>query len=105
MNEPKSIVVQVYLNQVKFRRYVQMAEKIGTRRTGLLFKPKKQRSMVTEGDHFEPELTANKKGLSKAFQKAADYYLEHEAERLAEQARLAQEEKELLEKKKKLGMI
>lgn len=93
----KSVCVKVYLNRKLFTEVAQQAEKAGKRRPGLLLFTKKKNG-------FAGEMLANTDGISRFFKYCAAYYKEHEAERLAKAADLAERERDLAAEKKRLGI-
>ena len=94
----KKICIKVYLNDHNFPRYAKLAERTGKRRGGLqLFVQKK--------NGFAGEMLANTDGLSKFFKFAADYWEASDAHRLSEAADIARGEKDLADRKRKLGMV
>ena len=93
----KGVTVKVYLNEKRFVEEAKRAEKAGKRRVGLL--------LFTQKSHgFDWEKLANTDGLSRYYKMCSDYWQEHEAERLQEQAKLKAEEQELKERMKKAGV-
>lgn len=98
MAKGKSVCVKVYLNQELFAEMAQEAEKAGKRRKGLL--------LFTQKEHgFSHEKVANTDGLAKYMKFCHNYYKDHYADRLREQAELEQREKEIQELKKQKGFI
>ena len=81
-----------------FAEVAQAAEKAGIRTKGLL--------LYTVREHgFAGQKNANTDDLSKFFKYCYNYWKEHEAQRMEEAAKLLQAEKELQERKRRLGMM
>jgi hypothetical protein len=94
----KKICVKVYFNPKSFQSVASDAEKVGKRRGGL--------QLFTQKSHgFANQLVSNTDGISKFLKHTWLYWQVHEKERLEEAVKLAQEERELAERKKKLGMV
>jgi len=93
----EQIPVPVYFNPATFSAVCKDAQKAGKRGVMIL-----EKHQTPHG--FANEYTYNVKGIGKFLKYAWHYWQEHEAERLAEQARLAQEKKVLEEKMKKAGL-
>jgi 2-iminoacetate synthase ThiH len=69
------------------------------------FRPVLLQSSKQKEHGFADEIVYQRKGIGRMLKYCWNYWKQHEAERLTEKAKLAQDERELLEKKKKLGMI
>lgn len=94
----KKICVKVYFNPKSFQAVANDAEKSGKRARGL--------QLFTQKPHgFAHELVSNTDGIGRFLKHAWLYWQEHEKERLEQAVALAQEERELAERKKKLGMV
>lgn len=97
MDDKKKIRAKVYFNEKSFALVAGDAEKAGKRRGGL--------QLFTQKEHgFAHERVANTDGVSKFLKFTWQYWREHESDRLLQAAELARQEKELFEKKKKLGV-
>jgi len=94
----KKICVKCYFNPTNFQAVAADAERAGKRRGGLL--------LFTQKPHgFANETQANTDGISRFLKHTWQYWREHETERLQEAAKLAEEERGLAERKKKLGIM
>ena len=92
----KQIRVKVYYNESAFSEVAKSAEDAGFRRKGL--------NLFNQSAHgFKDERVANTDGIAKYLKACQKYYIEHEAERLLELAKLKQTEKETAERIHKLG--
>lgn len=97
MEGKKKICVKVYLNDKSFAEIAEQAEKAGKRRGGL--------ALFTQKPHgFAGEVVSNTDGISRFLKYCAEYYKEHEADRLNEIAKVKAEEQELNKRKAKLGI-
>jgi hypothetical protein len=94
----KQIPVPVYFNPTTFAEISEDAKKAGKRPVMILDKRQKEHG-------FANEFVWNIKGIGGFLKECWKYWKRNEAERLLEKAKLAQEEKELLERKKKLGLV
>ncbi len=93
----KQLRVKVYLNPALFAEVALQAEKTGFRRKGL--------PLFTQKPHgFVDEKVANTDGMAKFFKHCYKFWKESEARRLEEAAKIAQMEKELADRKAKLGL-
>lgn len=90
--------VQIYLAEKDFIEAVKWAEKVKKRRVGLFLKVQRKGRNGLKAPSY------NTKGLAKAYKFYFAYYREHEYDRLREEAEIAEQEKALLAKKKKLGL-
>ena len=96
MSKGNSICIKLYLKPEVFADVASEAEKAGVRHKGLL--------LYTQKPHgFAGEKLANTDDIAEFFKRTFKYWKEHEAERLQELAALAEEERRLQERKKKLG--
>ncbi len=93
----KSICIKIYLKPEAFAEIAQDAEKAGIRRKGLLLYTAKRNG-------FAGEQLANTDAIGKYLKFTAKYYQEHEADRMAEAAKAAQELKAAQDKARKLGV-
>jgi hypothetical protein len=92
----KGACVQVYLNEKRFAEEAKRAEKAGKRRGGSI--------LYRQLEHgFSNQKVANTKGLAKYYKMCSDYWQEHEAERLQEEAMLKAEKQRIEEELKKRG--
>ncbi len=91
------VCIKVYLSQAEFKEMTDQAEKAGKRRRGLILHTQKKNG-------FAGQTVANTDGLSKFFKYCVAYWREHESERMARAAQIIQQEKQLQEEKKKLGL-
>jgi hypothetical protein len=97
MEQTKKIRAKVYFNEKQFQAVALDAEKAGKRRGGL--------QLFTQKAHgFANERVANTDGISKFLKHCWKYYVEHEADRLAAAAELAQRRKALEEEAKRKGI-
>ena len=89
--------VSVYFNEQELQAIALEAEKAGFRRVGIPIK-----KQLPHG--FSGQWVANTDGIGVFLKKKCfTYWVEHHAERLQELAELTQQEKELAERKKRLG--
>ena len=97
MKTGKSICVKIYLKPALFAEMAQQAEKADKRRKGLL--------LFTQKEHgFCHEKLANTDGIARFLKHTYRYWVEHETQRLQELAELEVEERNIQERKKKLGV-
>jgi hypothetical protein len=101
MDAKPEITISLYPSETDFRRWNDAAVKMGLRRPPVFFRTKIKKTKTG----FIEIKVANTKNMAKFARNTIEYYIQHEAERLLEKAKLAQEEKELLERKKKLGIL
>lgn len=98
MAQGNSVKVKIYLNPGLYLEVIEEAEKAGIRRKGL--------PPYTQKPHgFANEKRANTDKIAKYLKFCHRYRKEHEAVLLEEAANLARQEKEIADKKKKLGIV
>lgn len=90
--------VSVYFNENDLLSLAKEAEKLGFRRVGIPIK-----KQLPHG--FSGQWVANTDGISRLLKFCHNYYKDHYADRLREQAELEQREKEIQELKKQKGFI
>jgi hypothetical protein len=96
MDKKQKIRVRVYFNQDSFKAIALEAEKAGFRRGGL--------QIFNQREHgFAGQVDANTDGISKYLKHCQAYYVAHEAQRLQELAEIAMKERDIAERKKRLG--
>lgn len=93
----KQLRVKVYLTDKLFAEIIEQAEKAGFRRKGLLAYTQKKHG-------FADEKVANTDGIAKFMKYCYSYWKDSEYKRHEEALRIAQQEKELAEKKARLGL-
>ncbi len=89
------VCVKVYFNEQSFAEIVALAEKSGIRHRGLKLYTKK-------ANGFADEVLANTDKIAKFLKFTAQYWNEHEAERFAKLAELAEQERKIAAEKARL---
>lgn len=89
--------VAVYFSKAELASVAADAEKANFRRVGIPISKQKEHG-------FGDEWLANTDGISRFLKYTLRYWREHETERLQEAAKLAEEERALAERKRKLGL-
>lgn len=98
MKDKNKICVKVYFNSKTFPEVIKDAEQTGKRRRGL--------QNFTQKEHgFADEMVSNTDGISRFLKFCWQYWKEHETDRLRKAIELAEREKQLLEEKKRLGIV
>jgi hypothetical protein len=93
----KKICVKCYFNPETFKAIAIDAEAAGKRRGGLL--------LFTQKSHgFAQEQVSNTDGISRFLKHCWAYWREHETERLQEAAKIAEDERGIAERKRKLAL-
>jgi len=94
----KKICVKVYFNPKSFQAVAADAEKAGKRRGGL--------QLFTQKPHgFGHEQVSNTDGISRFLKHTWAYWCDHEKERLEEALAIAEDERRIAARKKKLGDV
>jgi len=97
MPKGNSICIKTYWKPEEFAEVAKFAERAGKRRGGLLLYIKKPHG-------FADEMLAHTTGCAKFLKYAAYAWADREADRLEQAAEIKQQEKEIAEKKAKLGI-
>jgi hypothetical protein len=89
--------VSVYFSESDLASLVKETEKAGFRRVGIPIKIQKPHGLPDEW-------LANTDGVSRFLKHCVEYWRRHETERLEEATRIAEQERQLAERKVKLGL-
>lgn len=97
-NKAKKICVKCYFNEQSFASVVADAEKAGKRRRGL--------QLFTQKEHSIGDVrVSNTDGISRFLKYCWQYWKEHESDRLREIAEVKETERQIQERKKRLGVV